>query len=228
MYQYLLLGNRNEMAIVLIFISVLLCLRGRFWLVVSFSALCIPALLYVGLARGGGLEGSAFEYSNPVTFYLNTLGEFVFPHYPLLDHISSRQDLWYGWSYLRFPATIFPTFGLWGKQISLALQFAEDTGGVGGMGYAYTPLGEGYANFGVASVIVVPLYITICGRICISRKYGAPLFFLVFLSLSLNINRGEFVSIAQEMIILVTMLYGFLAISRVHYRINQYSVTKKG
>lgn len=228
MYQYLLLGNRNEMASVLIFVSVLLCLRGRVSLVVAFAALCIPAMLYFGLTREGPSQSLAFAYSNSVTFYLNTLGEFVFPHYPLLDHISSRQDLWYGWSYVRFPATIFPTFGLWNKQVSLALQFSRAYGGVGGMGYAYTPLGEGYANFGVVSVIIVPLYLAICGRIFTSRRFEAPLFFLVFLSLSLNINRGEFGSIAQEVIILVTMLYGFLAILRARYLIKRLNIREEG
>jgi hypothetical protein len=228
MYPYLLLGNRNEMAIALIFVSLLLCLRGRVWQVIAFASLYVPTLLYFGFTRGETSQSLAVAYANPVTLYLGLFGEFVFPHYPLLYHISSRQDLWYGWGYVRLPATVFPTFGLWKKQISLALQFSLDYGGVGGMGYAYTPLGEGYANFGVLSVVVVPLYIAVCGRIFTSMRFAAPLFFLVFLAISLDINRGEFGSIAQSIICMVTMMYGFLAISRAPFKIKWLGLKKAG
>jgi hypothetical protein len=213
LYPYLQLGNRNELSICLIFACLILCIRGRTKLVAACFAVTVPPMLYLGLTRGGGADPFADVAS--ISFYLKLLGEFVFPHYPLLDHISSRKDLWYGWSYLRLPLVVLPTFGLWHKPLSLALQFAQEYGGVGSMGYAYTPLGEGFANFGLASIVIVPFYLSAMGRALASKWFKAPLPFIAFVAISQNTARGEFVSLVQAIVIIVTALYFFLAITRV-------------
>jgi hypothetical protein len=212
------LGNRNELSMCLAFACLILCLRGRSLYILAVLAVTIPTFLYVGVTRGR--SGDPGADMTTLSFFLKLLGEFVFPHYPLLDHIGSRQDLWYGWSYVRLPAVIFPTFGLWNKQLSLALQFAQAYGGAGGMGFAYTPLGEGFANFGIASIAIVPFYLSAMGRALAARWVKAPLPFLVFISISQNSARGEFVSVVQQIAIIVITLYLLLGLTRVRVRLS--------
>jgi hypothetical protein len=123
---------------------------------------------------------------------------------------------------------VMPTFGLWNKQASLALQFAHEYGGLGGMGYAYTPLAEGIANFGVLGVIIVPAYLTMSGFTLLSSKIVAPVVFLVFVSISLNINRGEFSSIVQQLFIIAASMHCFLAMTRRRAGAGSYNMPQLG
>jgi hypothetical protein len=224
MYPYLQLGNREKVSIFLIFACLILCVKCRAKQLAVIIGICVPAMLYLGFTRGGSSVVSATMA--PVSFYLNLFGEFVHPHYPLLDHISSRRDLWYGWSYLRSPAVVFPSFGLWERPLSLGYQYAQTPSGVAGMGFAYTPLGEGVANYGLAAIAIVPFYLAALGRLLASERLITPLPFLVFVSISLGINRGEFISIILQLLILVIALFAFLAVTRVNIEIHLWDSTK--
>ena len=50
--------------------------------------------------------------------------------------------------------------------------------------------------------------------------------FLVFVSISLGINRGEFISIILQLLILVIALFAFLAVTRVNIEIHLWDSTK--
>src|ERR1035441_7645857 len=130
-YISLRLGNRNELLFFTGFAATLLCLRGKGRLVALLAAVAIPFLLYLGLSRSSLLIETSDIGS--VTFYLSLLGEFVFPHFPLLDHLNSHGNLWLGWSYLRLPEFFVPSLGLWDKPESLAIMFSRQYEGIGGI-----------------------------------------------------------------------------------------------
>jgi len=206
---YSRLGNRRELMIGVIFICLLLLFKGRTKLIAIVLAVAIAGGLYVGIARSS--DSYTRSEMDAATFYLNLFGEAILPNYPLLDHVSSRHELWLGSSYLRLPGYISPSFGLWKKPESLSETFAKQYAD-GAMGYAYTPLGEGYANFGIVSAFLIPLLLVLSQRMLLQgalvtgRLAGVYLpAVLTFLSLPLDINRGEFVSIAFEIV-----LYSFL------------------
>ncbi len=202
-YPYLQIGNRRELMTWFVFCCVLLFMRGRHKTISFLATITIPAFLYLGLVRENS-QGASLVATDPLSFYLNLLGEFVFPHFPLLDRLSAPHHLWMGWSYLRLPAFVVPTFGLWHRPASLAIIFAQRYSG-GSMGYAYTPLGEGFANFGALSVIIVPLVLVAGGRFLASRHLHSPIPFLIFLAFALEINRGEFISITLEFAVFVVI-----------------------
>jgi hypothetical protein len=210
-YISLRLGNRNELLFFVGFAATILCLRGKVRLMVLFAAAAVPLLLYLGLSRSSTLIETTGIGS--LTFYLSLFGEFVFPHFPLLDHLNSHGNLWLGWSYLRLPAFFVPSLGLWDKPQSLAIVFSQQYEGIGGMGYAYTPLGEGVANFGIAAVVFVPLGLAAFARILASRLISSPLPLLLFFSIPQGINRGDFQSIALYLLcfsVIVSVLIGVL------------------
>jgi oligosaccharide repeat unit polymerase len=161
MYVYIALGDRREIAFVIMFIGIMLCFRGKIWQIIFIIPLYVSAMIYFSLARSGDTQFIA--YMNQVEYYRNLYGEFIFPHFPLIHHIALLQNYWLGSSYVTWLSEYVPTFGLWDKPLSIGTQFAKQMGG--GMGYAYTPLGEGYANFGVISVLVVPLYLSLYMRV---------------------------------------------------------------
>ena len=175
----------------------------------------------MGMARSMDLNGAS--QMEEVTFYSNLFSEAVLPNYPLLNHISSQKDPWLGSSYLRLPAVVVPSFGLWEKAKSLSETFAMDYSN-GTMGYAYTPLGEGYANFGVFAVITTPLLLVFAEWLLLkgwitSENPGEIIFpGLFFLSIPLTINRGEFVTVAFEIVLYSLTVCTFLRMSRIAMR----------
>lgn len=191
---YLGVGNRRELAIYILFvITVAVVLEKKGLLLVGFGAL--PVLLFVGVWRT--LRGAAQEEF----LLLDLVGEFVFPHFSLMYYSSATtQDFWYGLGYLRFPLYVLPDFGLWDKSQSFAMIFADEFSG-GAMGFAFTPLAEGYLNFGWTSVIVVPLLIAISFRVLIRLSAHFPFAWIAGAAFALDICRGEFVAVLFQWLI---------------------------
>ncbi len=216
MYVNIVLGDRREIAFAIMFIGIMLCLRGRTWKVISILPFYIPVMIYFSLVRSG--DSQSIAYMKQAEYYMNLYGEFIFPHYALIDHITLLKNYWYGSSYVTWIAEYIPTFGLWDKPLSIGVQLAKQLGG--GMGYAYTPLGEGFANFGMASVLIVPLYLSIYMRVLASYHITTPLPFLLFLSISADINRGNFGGITGQLIMMIVIVYGFIAIAKTRLKIT--------
>ncbi|UFS55398.1 hypothetical protein LN050_05930 [Comamonadaceae bacterium M7527] len=203
MYAYIAIGNRRELAILLIFLIVLSIFRKK-KLLFAVAAVSFPVLLTLGVYRA--LEGSAFGELDITTNMLNLFGEFIFPHYPLLyysEQAGLEQQL--GSSYLNLPLYILPGFELWEKAQSLAQQFSLEYSN-GDMGYAITPLAEGFVNFGWLSVVFVPLLLTLTFRLFFHLAHLVPFGIMTLMSFPLDISRGEFTSMALQWIIFTLTL----------------------
>ncbi len=203
MHAYIAIGNRRELAILLIFLIVLSIFRKK-KLLFAVAAVSFPVLLTLGLFRA--LEGSAVGELDITTNMLNLFGEFVFPHYPLLyysDQAGLEQQL--GSSYFNLPLYILPSFELWEKAQSLAQQFSLEYSN-GDMGYALTPLAEGFVNFGWLSVVLVPLLLTLTFRLFFHLAHLVPFGIMTLMSFPFDISRGEFTTIAFQWIIFTLTL----------------------
>ena len=218
---YARLGNRREASIAVMFICALLLFKGRTRILTGLLIGALALGMYVGVVRS--LNPNREVSIDDATLYVDLFSEAVFPTYPLLDHISSRHDLWWGSSYFRIPAMVAPTFGLWEKPLSLSQRFANSYAN-GKMGYAYTPTAEGYANFGIFGVVVAPLLLVCCESILIRRaaananRLGACIPALIFLSLAFEINRGEFASLVIELTMYSLLCWFYLSLCRVGTR----------
>ena len=217
---YLRLGNRRELAQVLILGTTLLLIKGRTRLVMVVVCVALLLGLYVGISRdfasGASDPRLAREIArDPSSFYMDLFSEAIFPNYPLLDHIEEQHPPVWGMTYLRLPGIMSPTFGLWKKPLTLSDEFSQQFVN-GSIGFAYTPLGEGYYNFGNAAALITPLML-IAGELFLvqvalsnPRSPVAVLPVLVFLSFSMDIVRGEFVTIATSIVIYTTLASGYL------------------
>lgn len=214
MYVYISLGNRRELAIFLLF-CLLLSVAFKKKLFTFIVVVSMPALLAVGLVRA--LSGSSITEIDATTNLLNLFGEFVFPHYPLL-YYSSLSNIQYklGESFFMLPGHAIPSLGLWEKSQSLAAQFAERFAD-SSMGFAFTPLAEGFVNFGWSAIVITPLLITLTFLLFIRLAHFAPLSLLILFSFSLDINRGEFTTIALQLIIFTILFYFFTLILQFKY-----------
>ena len=203
MHAYIAIGNRRELAILLIFLIVLSIFRRK-RLLFAMAAVSFPVLLTLGLFRA--LEGSAVGEFDITTNMLNLFGEFVFPHYPLLyysEQAGLEQQL--GSSYLNLPLYILPSFELWEKAQSLAVQFSFEYSNRS-MGYALTPLAEGFVNFGWLSVVLVPLLLALTFRLFFHLAHLVPFGIMTLMSFPLDISRGEFTTMAFQWIIFTLTL----------------------
>lgn len=203
MHPFIAIGNRRELAISLIFLIVLSIIRKK-KLLFTLAAVSFPVLLSIGLFRT--LGGSAIGEFDITTNMLSLFGEFVFPHYPLLyysEQAGLEQQL--GSSYLNLPLYILPSFDLWEKAQSLGIQFSLEYSN-GDMGYAFTPLAEGFVNFGWLSIVLVPLLLTLTYRMVFQFAQLLPFGVLMLMSFPLDISRGEFKAMALQWIIFTLTL----------------------
>jgi hypothetical protein len=74
------------------------------------------------------------------------------------------------------------------------------------MGYALTPLAEGFVNFGWLSVVLVPLLLTLTFRLFFHLAHLLPFGIMTLMSFPLDISRGEFTTMAFQWIIFTLML----------------------
>jgi oligosaccharide repeat unit polymerase len=216
---YLQLGNRRELLIALLFAGMTLLLHGKYRAVALAGAIALFGGLYLGVARL--FDSEARTQLDTPRLLMNMLGEAIFPNFALLSHIESGKELWLGSSYLRFPGNFLPSFGIWQKAQSLSELFAEQYGG-GGM--AYTHLAEGYANFGVAAVVLIPLAFALFLRLLFTwpvrrqKQQRTVIPGVVFLAMSFDVCRGEFVSNLSELLIVSFMLWLYLGIAKIEIR----------
>jgi len=194
-------GNRRELTTGLIFICIVLLFRGRVKLVAASSIVLLGIGMWVGVVRTFG--SSPESRTNTVDYYSSLFSEAVMPNFPLLDAIQQHPQAEFGASYIRAPFELLPSLGIWQKPKSLADAFSLHYSG-GAMGYAYTPLAEGYVNFGIAAIFLVPFGIVLMQRAVVGIAISSvtldyPVVLgLVMFSLALDICRGEFESILFE------------------------------
>lgn len=218
---YARLGNRRDMMTALIFVSVLLLIKGRKRMVGGILLIAVAWGMYVAIARS--LNPDRESTMAAITTYETAFSEAIYPSFPLISHISSQHNLWWGTSYLRLPIYAVPSFGIWKKPMSLSETFAREFGN-GTAGYAYTPLGEGYANFGALATCIVPLFLVLEERMLLEltfkmpRKGAACIPILIYLSLPLNINRGEFCAITIEITLYSLFVWLYLKLCSVSVR----------
>jgi hypothetical protein len=218
-FTYFQLGNRREMLLAVLFAGIVFILRGKARVVILSFGLILLGGMYLGITRlfNTDARGQLDAYN----LFINIFGEAIFPNYSFLYHIESGSHLWLGSSYLRFPAYVLPSFGMWEKAKSLSELFAEQYG-AGGM--AYTHLGEGYDNFGNAAAVIVPLAIALVLRFFMSLSFlceryrSIATLGLVFVAMSFDICRGEFVSNLGELLVASALLWIFLGIARIEIR----------
>ena len=227
-FGYLRLGNRREMTHVLMLWAILLCMKGRTRLVAIVFACAVLLGLYVGISRSYAYGSSDPQLkteiaTDPTDFYLSLFSEAIFPNYPLMDHIEKRHSLSWGFTYLRLPGYISPTFGLWKKPLSLGDQFSHNFAN-GAMGFAYTPLGEGYDNFGIAAALITPFMLIVGEWFLIRVAFVNPrssialVPALIFLSFPMDIVRGEFVTITNALVLYCALALGYLWLCRLGVR----------
>lgn len=203
---YVRMGNRRELVFVLLFAAALAMARGRRRWVLTAAAVIVPLGVLLGVSRMGSQGGEEFEEA-----LLQAFGEFVYPHFPLMYNVENATGLAMGATYARLPANVVPSFGLWTKAEPLAKIFA-DTFAEGKMGYAYTPLAEGYLNFGMAATLVVPLLLLAALWTLARWRAMSALPFLVFMAMALDVSRGDFMALTSEFALLLAMAYGLIAL----------------
>lgn len=204
LYVYVSIGNRRELALFLVF--VLLLSVGFKKNILTFAIVAaFPVLLALGLIRA--LSGASLDEFDLTTNLLNLFGEFVFPHYALLYYSSLPSfQFEFGRSFFLLPAYAFPSFGLWEKSKSLSVQFAYDFSNLD-MGYALTPLAEGYINFGWSAMVLSPLLLALSLVLAMRFANIAPFTLLIIFSFPLDISRGEFTTIFFQFVIFSFVFY---------------------
>lgn len=207
-YPYALIGNRRELAGYLGFLA-LLAYVYKLKKIILVCGVALVGTLLLSLVRSDSSSGAGDE------LIFNLYGEFIFPHYPLLYYTQIRFDDWFfGGTYFRFPLYMLPDIGLWDKPKSLAHLFIDQYS-IYSMGYAFTPLAEGFLNFSWVSVITVPVIISVCFRGLVKLFLRRPVYWLVGASLSLDIARGESISIFFQYLIYCAVIYSTLRLNEV-------------
>jgi hypothetical protein len=214
LYCYVSVGNRRELAFFLIFLLV----------VFPFSAartpkllfLAFPVLFAVGFLRI--LAGGEQETAVVADLVIGALGEFIFPHYPLIYYsgVAELSHLW-GLSFFSLPLVLLPSFGFWEPVTGLGIQFSNEFAN-GGMGFAFTPLAEGYVNFGWGAVIYTPILLVLSLRLILAFGALFPIGALLIFSFALDICRGEFYSIGLQWLIFSLSSVTFLHVCRAKLR----------
>lgn len=196
LFAYLQIGNRRELAAYFVFLGITGFVLGQKKIIYLVAA-AFPALLVTGSLRSLGLADEGAD----LTTALNVLGEFIFPHYPLIYYADTNAPgLLYGLGYLRAPLYMVPDIGLWEKIQSFALEFSSIYASRD-MGYAFTPMAEGYLNFGWAAAVVVPLLMSLSFKGLTQAAARSPLLWLFALSFPLDIWRGEFMAVFLQLLV---------------------------
>ncbi len=201
LYPYFLIGNRREIVIVLlVLLSVTLVLSRKNVKPAFFIAFLGLVLLAFGLQRS--LMGKSVSDMDEIILYRNLFGEFIFPHYPLIYYLENglSDGFLFGSGYFKLPAYILPNFGLFEKAQTFAVIFSTEYSGRM-MGFGFTPVAEGYLNFGIFSICIVPAFVALAMKSLLKFRLFFPFGFLVMTGFALDINRGEFVTLTLQWLI---------------------------
>jgi oligosaccharide repeat unit polymerase len=140
-------------------------------------------------------------------FYTLTIGEFVVPFesLPLLmSKVGVTEWPWFGWSFVRAPIYLVPSFLFPDRPDSLAIWYMNTFyGGSGGLneGRAFFFLSEGYLNFGPPGVLLVAAVWGVLwgalhqwmkrGR----ERFGTVLIYALVVAFMFRCISGEFVTL---------------------------------
>lgn len=214
---YLRLGNRRELLAFSVFVAVLALIRGYRRAVLVGSMIVIPLGLFAGFWRMLNGEPDLGQLEGTAEAYLGLYGEFIFPHFPMLYNVEMASPPRLGATYLESMGTVIPSFGAWERRRSLGAEFAAEYAD-SSMGFAYTPLAEGYLNFSALSPLIVALLVAGIVRLLWASGRCAPLATLVFSSMPLDVNRGELVQVLTQFAEITLIMFFFLAIARASAR----------
>jgi oligosaccharide repeat unit polymerase len=199
---HLSLGSRRDYLAMFIFLAGVIATKRqaviRLWTVVAGSILFV-ALSALGILRHVLVDPSLLA-RGPVDLFLSG-SEFVSPIQTLIHYVNISRPLRWGWTYLSAP-TLFIPRSIWpDKPESLSLQFARDTfGGVGAMGFAYTPVTEAFINFGwLGPVIVLSLLSVLMVKLVRNADAHPGLYFICF-AWVVDFNRGDFSDVFYSLV----------------------------
>ena len=225
LYYQMFLGGRREIISMLLFLVgfYVVYKKGKISKYFLGSIFLILLLfLLVGVFRDFGED-------NFVKIVTDALGEFIFPISTLQVHVAEDLDPKMGLSYFYtfsnfIPSSIFPE-----KPFPLAVQFALMVAGPNQesiLGYAITPLTESYVNFGIASILLLPIFISIFSILVEYISQVVKPIAIVFFSQSLNFQRSDFSSIAFELTILIISI-GIIKIISIRPCFKRINVLKR-
>lgn len=203
-YFYIQIGNRRELVIIAIFSLAIFSIFHKQKYIFKIFYVLFPGLIYYGLSRSG--EADAIVDRSEIDILLNLIGEFVYPNFPLINSIESHSSKLFGASYLATPFTFIPSFDLWDRPKSLALDFAASYA-QGVMGFAYTPMGEAYINFGYFGVVIYPILLVMTIKLILIYSNKFPVFVLIPFAFAMDVARGEFSSIFVQASIFACFIF---------------------
>lgn len=203
-YQIFLGGRRELISMILFSIAFYIVYNkgrvGKFF----YSSIVLLFTLFITL---GVLRD--FSQENFIKIVTDALGEFIFPISTLQVNVSETSDMKLGISYFYsftnfIPSVIFPD-----KPMPLAVQFALNVADPSQeyiLGYAITPITESYVNFGIASVFLLPIFISVLSFIVEYISNFIKPAAIVFFSQSLNFQRSDLSSLAFEFAVLLVVI----------------------
>jgi hypothetical protein len=175
--MFAMTGNRSMIMYLVIALIVFINFRIR---KISFRALIPVAIAgFVALNLLGTIRGSNYQDVDDFVeqtfspsrsgdapdkqnfFYTLTIGEFIVPFETLpqmMRTVGISEPPWAGWSYLRAPVYLIPSFVYPDRPLALTNWYMEKFygGGYGlNEGRAFFFLAEGYVNFGLPGVLLI-------------------------------------------------------------------------
>lgn len=196
----MLLGNRRDISYILLYLLFYYIVTREKKL--SFLKLVFVILSGLTFSMIGYLRSTGFSFSNGSIDNIvnNSLGEFFVPINIFYYYLSNKIQLLYGASYFSFIQFVIPRAMWVDKPLSLAVNFANNFGGI--MGYGFNPIAEGYINFGFMFIFILPIIIILLikGIEALSKKY-IPVYIFAYMQV-MNFNRSEFSSSLIEFVII--------------------------
>lgn len=197
-----LLGNRREVLYVGLFFVLARAFQRRLLLNSRFIAIVVA--IFISFAAIGTLRENQYQLMPDTIDLAPKQSEFSSNFQSLLyvvSNIGSSMEPKYGETYLRVFSFFIPRYFWSDKPISLANEFGADHGGAQ---IGLSLVAESVWNFGYLGPLIA--YAFFAAFLFWAYKYlrnpkTAYLYFIIFTQVSINANRGDFSSIAAEILL---------------------------
>jgi oligosaccharide repeat unit polymerase len=201
------LGNRRDFAPMVIGIFWVLSCKYKFKFSLAWFLLLICGI-FVFLVLGSLRSANESESYLDIVNQTLSSNEFVYPFFtlarPVEDYLNGTQEFLYGTSIFLYPIFFFiPRAIFIDKPYSLASQFVLDYYG-GGMGYAYTPVSEGFLNFGPIGPAILYFFIGLSITKLQFRRDQRAIF--IFFSMIPDLCRGEISTFIYQYVFTIAFL----------------------
>ncbi len=207
---HILAGNRREIISLSIFIFTFYVIIKKiaFRKLVLIGSLLFLIMTIMSKNRGG-------QNQSEVNLYRNSFGEFIHPYNTLIETSRKNiplEDYKLGSTYLYpfyafIPRYIWPT-----KPLPIATQFSKNMDA--GFGLGFSPLTEAYMNWGIFSIIILPIIIFLVYLVFLKLNNKFPCLYLFLIMNSLNLNRGELGTVILEILYMYIPFYLLLLSSK--------------